>query len=454
MSNKLFVLGLDCAEPSLVYEKFKSDLPNISLLFPSNAKSFMKSTIPPITIPAWLSMASGKDPGEIGFYGFTHRKLGTYPGIDPKSEWKADASRVDIETIFTHASRMGKRVIKVGFPPSYPPQPIRGESVGCFLTPDSKSEYTYPSTLKGEVEKVVGDYIFDVKGFRSEDRENTLKLLYNMAEKHFEVVKYLIKNKKWDLFWFVEIGIDRLHHVFWKYMDRDHHLYEPGNKFENAMRDYYIFIDHKVGELLELLKEQQTSIMIVSDHGAKRMKGAFALNQWLVDNGYLVLDEPISSDKPVTLDKLKVNWKKTTAWGAGGYYGRIFINLEGREQYGVVKKDQYDNMLDQLKYDLNTIKDDHENPMKNFIFAPKEIYKQVRGDYPDLMAIFDDLYWRSAGTVGHKSIYLKENDTGPDDAVHAQYGILGIMDYENRLTLPNIVDIKDIYRLEKTLLGL
>jgi predicted AlkP superfamily phosphohydrolase/phosphomutase len=44
------------------------------------------------------------------------------------------------------------------------------------------------------------------------------------------------------------------------------------------------------------------------------------------------------------------------------------------------------------------------------------------------MVYFDDLYWRSAGTLGHGSLYLSENDTGPDDAVHAQHGIFILHD--------------------------
>lgn len=39
------------------------------------------------------------------------------------------------------------------------------------------------------------------------------------------------------------------------------------------------------------------------------------------------------------------------------------------------------------------------------------------------MVYFDDLYWRSAGTMGHGDLYLPENDTGPDDAVHDKLGL-------------------------------
>jgi predicted AlkP superfamily phosphohydrolase/phosphomutase len=62
------------------------------------------------------------------------------------------------------------------------------------------------------------------------------------------------------------------------------------------------------------------------------------------------------------------------------------------------------------------------------VIKPQEHYPVVNGDYPDLMVYFDDLYWRSAGTLGYGSLYLEENDTGPDDAVHDYNGIYILYD--------------------------
>jgi len=60
------------------------------------------------------------------------------------------------------------------------------------------------------------------------------------------------------------------------------------------------------------------------------------------------------------------------------------------------------------------------------------------------MVYFDDLYWRSAGTLGYGSLYLQENDTGPDDAVHDYEGIYILYDPERpggRVQNANILDI-------------
>ena len=79
--EKILVIGLDCAEPSLVFEKWRDQLPNLRGLMERGAWTTMNSTIPPITVPAWSCMMSSKDPGTLGIYGFRNRKDHTYGGL-------------------------------------------------------------------------------------------------------------------------------------------------------------------------------------------------------------------------------------------------------------------------------------------------------------------------------------------------------------------------------------
>ena len=75
---------------------------------------------------------------------------------------------------------------------------------------------------------------------------------------------------------------------------------------------------------------------------------------------------------------------------------------------------------------------------------PEEIYDKVNGSKPDMMIYFDNLYWRSAGTVGHNTLYLSENDTGPDDAVHWWDGMFLIYN-KKKLTSGKRLDGLSIY---------
>ena len=60
--------------------------------------------------------------------------------------------------------------------------------------------------------------------------------------------------------------------------------------------------------------------------------------------------------------------------------------------------------------------------------SPRRIYREVNGDAPDMMAYFGNAAWRSAGTLGHHTLFLQENDTGPDDAVHSFDGVYVVVD--------------------------
>ena len=218
------------------------------------------------------------------------------------------------------------------------------------------------------------------------------------------------------------MGTDRVHHAFWQYMDPSHHRYEPGNPYESVIEDYYRHVDAKIGELLEVIPEG-THILVVSDHGAQCMEGGVAINEWLIQKGYLVLEEYPKA--PTRLETLKVDWAKTTAWGAGGYYGRLFINVEGREPRGFVRQEDYEATRDRLVAELEALGDPAGTPLGTRVLKPEKLYKTVRGAAPpDLFVYFGDLRWRSVGTIGTGKIHTYENDTGPDDANHAANGLL------------------------------
>ncbi|MEB3267729.1 MAG: alkaline phosphatase family protein, partial [Leptolyngbya sp.] len=179
--------------------------------------------------------------------------------------------------------------------------------------------------------------------------------------------------------------------------------------------------DQRVGELLERC-DQDTAVLVVSDHGAQPLMGGICINEWLMDQGYLTLKEKPS--EPISLDQAAVDWSQTQVWGAGGYYARIFLNVQGREPEGIVPMAAYEALRSQLAAKLATLTDPSGNPMPIKVFKPQEIYQKVRGRAPDLIVYFDDLAWRSVGSVGLNSLYTVENDTGPDDANHAPFGLM------------------------------
>ena len=423
--KRVLIIGLDCAEPSLVFAKYRSELPNLQSLVSRGAWGEIESTIPPITVPAWMSALTSKDPGQLGVYGFRNRADHSYEKMTI-----ANSRAITEPAVWDYLGRAGKQSYLVGVPPSFPPKPVNGGMIGCFLSPNAQSKFTYPESLREEILRVAPNYLVDVPNFRTDDKQWLLQKIYEMTEDHFKVVKHLIKEKPWDFLMSVEIGVDRLHHCFWKYHDATHPKHEPNNALINSIHDYYVWLDKQIGGVLELI-DDDTSVIVFSDHGAKKMNGGIAINEWLINEGYLVLEEKPQGVVP--LEKVKVNWGKTRAWGSGGYYARVFLNVQGREPNGVIPPAEYEKVRDELIAKISAIPDDKGKPIATRVYKPQQIYRATRNIPPDLIVIFGDLYWRAVGALGLNALHTFENDMGPDDANHAQMGMFIYFDPKRNL---------------------
>jgi predicted AlkP superfamily phosphohydrolase/phosphomutase len=419
--KKVLVIGLDCATPQLVFDQWLNELPNIKRLVDEGVWGPLESTIPPITIPAWQCMVTSKNPGKLGIYGFRNRTGHSYTDF-----WIANSEAIRERAVWDIVGSEGYKVGMIGVPQTYPPKPVNGYIVSDWLAPDTNSTYTFPDFIKDDVRQAVGDYMLDCEKFRTENKDELLKEIYEMTEKRFDLIHAFMTEKPWHFMMFVEIGVDRIHHGFWKFSDKEHRKYQPGNKYEKAILDYHKYIDKRIGELLESL-DDDTVVLVVSDHGAKKMEGAININDWLIKEGYMVL-----KSKPeglVKLEQADVDWERTTAWGLGGYYGRLFLNVKGREEKGLIDPGDYEKVRDEIAARLAAIEDEKGKNIGTRALKPQEVYTGPHVDRaPDLVVYFGDLFWRSTGTIGHDSIHSFETEVGPDDAVHAEHGIFILWD--------------------------
>jgi predicted AlkP superfamily phosphohydrolase/phosphomutase len=414
--TKMFILGLDCATPQLVFDKYLTSLPTIAGLIKNGKFGLLESSIPPVTVPAWMSMMTGKDPGQLGFYGFTDREGHSY-----RVNKIITHSDVKAKTLWDYAGDSDLSSIVINLPQTYPPREINGIMVASFLTPDKLLNYTYPKDISEEIDDIAdGDYIIDVENFRTSDKSALLSQIYEMTEKRFEVLKNFVRTKDWDLFIAVEMGIDRLHHGFWAYCFEDHRLYDDANEFKNVIFEYYQYIDKKLAELIELF-DDDTELIISSDHGAKNLKGTFCINDWLVENGYLKFKSEITEKTKFKVED--VDWDNTTAWGDGGYYGKICFNVKGREKFGNISKDRVQELKVKLTAELSTLEDPEGNEVKSRIIDTEELYHEVNGCPPDLIILVGNLDWRVTNSVGNRELFIYES-THIDNSNHDMNGIV------------------------------
>lgn len=453
MKKRVMIIGLDCATPQLVFDRWLDDLPNLKRLVDGGIWGKLRSTDPPITVPAWMSMMTSKDPGQLGFYGLRNR-------VDYSYEKMATANSTFVKepTVWDILSAHGKRVILIGVPQTYPPKPVNGETVTCFLTPSTDKQFTYPASFRDEVQRVTGGYILDAVNFRVDEgaKDAVLETIYDMTEKRFKLARHMVETRAdWDFFMMVEMGPDRIHHLFWKYTDPEHPLYVAGNKYESSIHDYYKYVDGEIGKLLEKV-DDDTAVLVVSDHGARAMIGGVCLNEWLIREGYLVLNR--RPEKSVPVERCDVDWSRTRAWGSGGYYARLMLNVKGREPQGIIEPgDEYDRTRTELIEKLAALKDHHDEPMQTLAVRPEDVYAEVRGFPPDLFVYFGNLNWRSIGSIwpaAPATVYTFENDTGADDANHDWHGIFIMRDAAGGESLhSDALDLKDVAPTVLRLLG-
>ncbi len=414
--SRVVVIGWDSAPAELLSEEWLARMPNLARIVESGTSGPLRSTDPPITVPAWTSMFSSRNPGELGFYGFRNRYPGTYDDA-----WIATSAAVTVPRVWELLSDAGRRCCVLHVPQTYPVKQLDGCMVACFLTPGTDVTYTYPDGISRELDRITGGYEIDCDEFRTDDKQRLLDDIHRITDKHFAAAKYLLRQEPWDLFAMVYMGPDRIQHGFWKYHDAEHRGYVRGNPFETAIVDYYTKLDDQLGELVELVGDD-AAIIIVSDHGAKAMRGTLNINEWLIREGYLTLRERPTA--PTRFDADLVDWSATTAWAWGGYYCRLFLNVEGREPQGAIPANRYEAVRDELVAAIEAIPDHEGRPMRTQALKPEDIYSGRLVDRAaDLLIYFDDLYWRAGQDLGSGQVHSFDTEIGPDDAVHDFHGI-------------------------------
>ena len=168
-AKRAMVIGLDCAEPSLV-ERWRDELPTLAGLMDRGVHGRLTSVVPPHTVPAWSCMMASRTPGDLGVYGFRNRADHSYDGV-----FLTNGTSIKEPLLWDLVGRAGGESIVIGVPGTYPPRPLRGVLVSCFMTPSIESRFTYPPGLRDEVQDVVGEYLFDCTDFRTEEKDDLLR---------------------------------------------------------------------------------------------------------------------------------------------------------------------------------------------------------------------------------------------------------------------------------------
>jgi predicted AlkP superfamily phosphohydrolase/phosphomutase len=157
------------------------------------------------------------------------------------------------------------------------------------------------------------------------------------------------------VFFFYFSSLDLNSHMMWRLMDPKHPQYDASAaaQYGSAIADFYQQIDQVLGEVLPKLDED-TTLLVLSDHGFAPYYRSFNLNTWLLNNGYIVFkkDTPADLAEPLA----NVDWTRTRAYGLG--LNGLYVNLRGRERNGIVAPGaEAEALIRELKQKLLTVRD-------------------------------------------------------------------------------------------------
>ncbi|MDG3002956.1 alkaline phosphatase family protein [Paludisphaera mucosa] len=249
---KILVIGLDGAAPEILLGDER--LSTIRSLMEIGCYGRLDNVLAPGSAPAWMCLATGQDPGSLGFYGSRNRH-------DHETQL-VDARSFQAPTMWEQVAKEGGRSILVDVPPGYPPRPVDGISVCCLPPPDAvDGTLTHPPEVATAIEKLVGTYAVDPRDFRTDDEAGLSHKILAVSRKQFTVVRHLMENEPWDYFHFVELGLDWIQRAFGRVQDAE------GPSAE-VVRDYYLHLDEELAKVLDLLTED-TVVLVVSVQDAR-----------------------------------------------------------------------------------------------------------------------------------------------------------------------------------------
>lgn len=441
--RRVVVIGLDGATLDILQPWMQAGhLPVLKQLIDQGASGRLRSTIHPITACAWNSFMTGVNPGRHGVFDFTRRRLGSYD-----LELMSGHSR-HMPSVWRLLSDAGRMVGVINVPMTYPPEPLNGYLVSGIDTPDLNSTYTYPAELAREI---APEHLIAVSASGA-THQRYLQETLEAVDRRFTVMWRLLKKGQPDFFMKVIMETDAIQHCSWALMDQE------GHPQQLAILQVYQRIDGHLQKLVDYLSGD-TTLIVMSDHGAGPIKKVVYLDTWLSELGLLryvpesrnsvTLMRNVSREigrrlipylqryLPYRMKGLlkrrmdvrarvesyltysEVDWVNTKAFSIGNQ-GNIVINMAGREPLGTVQPGRdYEGLRDRIIQQLYELRDpDTGESVVEKAYKREELY---HGPYlelaPDIL-----IRWKDDAYLSKKELGQRTNEVFGEELRFGKYG--------------------------------
>jgi len=386
----LLVLALDGATFDVVRPLVRAGrMPNLARWMERGSAAPLPSVTPPVTFPAWTSFVTGATPGHHGVFDFTHKVPGAY-----RLRFTNASDRVG-ESLFRRVGDTGGRVLVLGLPASFPPEPVRGLLVSGFDAPvstgtDASSAsdpalYTAIAAAAGPWMRPDLDEGARDAGFHERAVDTLLRRIERKTGFALAALEAMLRRDgaRPDLAMIVFSESDTVGHHYWRDHDPASPRHDPAAsaRRRDAVAAVYERLDAACGEIRRAYGEDATCV-VLSDHG---MGGASRrvvhLNRFLEERGHLARRTRRATDRaaraardaalhwlpPAVAQSLfrrargaaariessarfgGFDWRHTRAFSEeANTLPGIWVNLRGREQRGCVDPRDYEKLRDEL----------------------------------------------------------------------------------------------------------
>jgi predicted AlkP superfamily phosphohydrolase/phosphomutase len=240
---------------------------------------------------------------------------------------------------------------------------------------------------------------------------------------------------------------DRVQHMLWRFRDPQHPFYERERaaEFTRTIEEHYRRYNTLLARVLEA-SDENTLLIVLSDHGFNTFRRAFHANTWLCDNGFLTLAEGKKPGEELGEGFAAVDWSRTSAYAVG--LAGIYLNLKGREHAGVLEESEAEQVRRAVQQGLTGLMDPqtHQRAIQS-VSRAEEIYSGAYvGEAPDLLVNYAPGFrvsWQTAlGGIPHGQ-FEDNTRAWSGDHIIDPAAVPGIL-FLNRPATRNHADIRDL----------